>query len=141
MARATVTVEGFVAVELVVRDARGKDVVDVTVAVTPQKFDEGLGKWQNTGPSVWWRASFWEEHAKRVLDTLHKGSLVTISGTGVKVNPYLSQEGHPGASLEIVNPTIAKVIQRPKRGATQQSGASDDGWFPGEPPADDDQRY
>jgi single-stranded DNA-binding protein len=116
VSKSSVFVEGFVATELVVRNAGDHRVLDVTVPVTPQKLVDG--KWEDSGETVWWKASFWNDHTIEVLSKVDKGTLVQISGDGVEIDSY-EKDGKVRASLKISNPVIAVVVRRPKKGAVQ----------------------
>jgi len=133
MAKSDIRIEGFVANEITFRDANGKQVVDVSVPVTPQKKDEQTGRWEDTGETVWYRASFWEDHAQVVAQTVEKGSLVWLAGTGIKIDQYSKKDGTPGVNLSITNPTIARIAQKPRRGSSvgstaRSNAASDEPW-------------
>jgi len=114
MSRATLTIEGFVAKDIEFRDAGTHRVVEVVVPVTPSKKDDS-GKWVDTGDTVWYRASFWDEHADVLSGLVQKGSLVTMTG-GVELEVYMKRDQTPGAKVKLSFPTIAVVVRRPKRG-------------------------
>ena len=119
MSKATITVEGFIANELTVRDAGSHRVVDVTVPHTPSKLVDG--KWVNEDDkTVWFEATFWDEHADGVLVSAEKGTLVTLTGS-VELEVYAKRNGDPGGKVKITNPTIAVVVRRPKKGVAQSA--------------------
>jgi len=122
MARANIQIEGFISNDLSIRDSGGKSVVDVTIPVTPQKKDDS-GKWVDTGDTVWYRASFWEEHAQAVLMAVQKSQLVTLTGTGLKVDQYAKKDGTTGVNLTVTNPTIAAIVRKPPRGQQAQGSS------------------
>lgn len=124
MAKATVDIEGFIATELKVREVTGHRIVDVTVAVTPQKKNQS-GGWDNSGDTVWYKAAFWDEHGDAVLQTVEKGSLVTLTGTP-KLDLYMRGDV-PAGSISLEFPTIAKVVRRPKKGESS-SAPVDEPW-------------
>lgn len=115
MSEAAVTVTGFIANELEVRNAGNYRVVDVSVPHTPRKFDKDRNEWVDAGETTWFSATFWEEHADVVLRTVEKGDLVTVSGQP-DIEVYVKRDGNPGGKVKISNPQIAKVVRRPKRG-------------------------
>ncbi|GAB3125828.1 single-stranded DNA-binding protein [Glaciibacter psychrotolerans] len=115
MARATINIEGFVAKDLEVRNANGKAVVDVSVPVTPQRKNDQTNQWEDSGETVWFKATFWEDHAEVVAHLISKGALVSLTGTGIKVDAWESN-GKSGVNLVVVNPTIARIAQKPRRG-------------------------
>ena len=128
MSKAAISVEGFVATEPKTREAGSHTVIDITVPVTPQKFSDG--KWEDTGETVWYRASFWDEPVPAILTQVDKGSLVSITGDGIKTQTY----GDPvKVSVEITNPQIALVIRRPRK----SSPAPVESWATPGPVVDD----
>jgi single-strand DNA-binding protein len=106
MSKATISIEGFVANEVGIRDAKGHRVLDVSIPVTPQK-PKPEGGWEDTGPTVWYRASFWDEHADALLGLVEKSSLVHLQG-GVKVEPW-ERNGRSGINLIVTNPVLVPV--------------------------------
>lgn len=132
MAKATINIEGFIATELKVREVTGHRIVDVTVAVTPQKKNQS-GGWDDSGDTVWYKAAFWDEHGDAVLDSVEKGSLVTLTGTP-KLDLYL-KDGAAAGSISLDFPTIAKVVRRPKKGEYPSAPASEP-WAASTPGAD-----
>jgi len=115
MSNAAITVEGFVANSPEIRNVTGHRVVDISVPHTPQRKVDG-GGWEDSGPTTWYQATFWDEHGDVVLQTVDKSSLVTISGMP-QVEAYIRSDGSAGARVIIKNPTMALVVRRPKAGA------------------------
>lgn len=126
MSKAVVSIEGFVANELQVRNAGDHRVVEVSVPHTPQKKTEA--GWEDSGPTTWFQGSFWDEHVDAVMDAAGKGSLVTLSGFP-ELEVYKRTNGEPGAKVVVKNPTIAVVVRRPKRGEARSAPVEpDDVW-------------
>ena len=114
MARANIQIEGFISNDLSIRDSGGKSVVDVTIPVTPSK--KVNGEWvEEKDKTVWFEATFWDEHADVLSGLVQKGSLVTMTG-GVELEVYMKRDQTPGAKVKLSFPTIAVVVRRPKRG-------------------------
>ena len=114
MSKATLTIEGFVAKELEFRDAGQHRVVEIVVPVTPSK--KVNGEWvEEKDKTVWFEATFWDEHADVLSGLVQKGSLVTMTG-GVELEVYMKRDQTPGAKVKLSFPTIAVVVRRPKRG-------------------------
>ena len=121
MSKLAISIEGFIANELKVREVTGHRVVDVSVPHTPSKKN-AAGEWEDTGPTEWFRATFWDEHADAVLDSVEKSSLVTITG-GLKTSTYEKTAGGTAVQLEILYPVLAKVVRRPARGSSSRGAA------------------
>ena len=131
MSKAVISIEGFVANELEVKVTQsGKRVVSVSVPHTPQKREGDT--WVDAGPTTWFEASFWEEHADAVLQSVAKGNLVILSGTP-EVQAYAKANGDPGAKVLVQFPQLAVVVRRPKRG---QSPVASEPWGASAPDGD-----
>jgi single-stranded DNA-binding protein len=113
MSKSSTTIEGWIANELQVRDAQGHRVVDVSVPITPQRQVDG--RWEDSGETVWYRSSFWDEHADAILDLVNKGSLVTIVGT-VKVETWTKGD-RSGVNIRLTHPVLSVVAARPAKNA------------------------
>lgn len=113
MTKADITVEGFISNELGIREAGSHRILDVTVPHNPQKLVDG--KWVDDGDTVWFQASFWNDHGDAVLRAVEKGSLVALSGS-VKLEVFKRTNGDAGGRVIVSNPTIAVVVRRPKKG-------------------------
>lgn len=137
MSKAEITVEGFVANDLEIRDAGSHRVVEVTVAHTPRKLDKDSGQWVDAGDTLWVSAAFWNEHASTVLVSVEKGDLVSLSGS-VEVEAFLKRDGQPGAKVKVSSPVLAKVVRRPKSGAVSAGGQIPDSWVSAAPVVDTD---
>lgn len=139
MSKAAITVEAFVANELSVREVTGHRVVDVSLPHTPSKKND-TGQWEDAGPTTWYEATFWDEHADAVLRTIEKGTLVTVSGFP-ELQTYAKRDGQPGGKVLIKSPTLAVVVRRPKRDVENQPSSSvPESWAtatPGTPAGDD----
>jgi len=131
MSNAAITIEGFISNELKVRDVTNHRIVDVTIPVTPQKKVDG--KWEDSGDTVWYKASFWDELGDAVLQTVNKGTLVTVSGIP-RLDLYLKQ-GDAAGSIAIDFPTIAVVVRKGKRGGASQQ-PTEEPWAAQEPAGD-----
>jgi single-strand DNA-binding protein len=129
MSKATLTIEGFVAKEPEPRDAGQHRVVEVVVPVTPSR--KVNGEWvEEKEKTVWFEATFWDEHADVVMNEVRKGSLVQLTG-GVELEVYKKRDGEPGAKVKLSFPTIAVVVRRPKRGEAvqqRQGNPADEPW-------------
>lgn len=126
MSNATIHIEGFIANELTARQAGTHTAVDVSVPHTPSKKDEN-GQWVPDGDTTWYRATFWDEHGSAVLDHAQKGTLVTLSG-GLKASTFQKKDGTTSVGLELVWPTLAVVVRRPKRGQGRQQATEQEPW-------------
>lgn len=131
MSKAAITIEAFIANELSIREAGGHRVLDVSLPHTPSRKNQQTGAWEDDGPTTWFQATFWDEHADDVLRTVQKSSLVTVTGYP-EIEVYRKNDGEPGGKVLIKFPTIAAVIRKPKAGSASSSvppnAGQDDIW-------------
>jgi single-stranded DNA-binding protein len=125
MSKALATIEGFVAIDPVIRDAGSYRVTEVIVPHTPSKLVDGT--WvQEEDKTVWTSSTFWNEHADSVVAAVRKGSLVTVSGV-MGQDVFLRKDGTPGGKVTITNPTISVVVRKPAKGQ-MSTPANDEPW-------------
>lgn len=126
MSSSAITVEGFVSHDLTVRNAGTHRVVDVTVPVTPSRKVDG--QWvEDRDKTVWYEATFWDEHADAVLDSVQKGSLVILSGVP-ELEVFKRANGDPGAKIKIGTfPALSVVVRKPSR-AQQANQSQSEPW-------------
>ena len=124
MDKAQITVEGFIANDLEARTAGSHTVVSVSVPVTPSRRDES-GNWVHEDEkTVWYEASFWDEHGATVARMAQKGTLVILTGTP-ELEVYTKRDGTPGAKIVVGKfPMLSVVARRPKRGEAGAGGAN-----------------
>lgn len=119
MSRATVTVEGFVAADLVVQQTQGgKNVVNVSIPQQRSKRND-QGGWDNVGETTWYQASFWEAEADLIASLVHKGTPVIVTGQP-EVKVYAKQDGTFSASVILNFPTLGIVPKVPRDGRASQ---------------------
>lgn len=132
MSKATINIEGFVASDPELRDAQGKSVVNVDVPHTPRKRNQ-QGDWEDAGPTTWFQATFWEELAPVIAQTVRKGTLVRIEGMP-ELNVYQKQDGSTGASVRIKGATLSVVARAPREGhSAPASNPAPDVWATSSP--------
>jgi single stranded DNA-binding protein len=124
MSKATITVEGLVTKDPEMRQAAGKNVVSVDLAHTPRK-KEG-NDWVDAGETIWFQASFWDREAQPIMDSVRKGTLVTVTGQP-ELNVYTKQDGTPGVSVRIKFGTLG-IIPRAASNAPQNAPQGQQGW-------------
>ena len=115
MARATITLEGFVSKDPEVRNVTGHSITTVTIPVTKQKKNSS-GGYEDDGDPVWYTAEFWDAHGDAVAQTITKGQLVTVTGSlEVQVR---EKDGKTYVNTVVTFPTIGVVVRKPARNAT-----------------------
>lgn len=113
MAKATITVEGFVAKDPETRSVTGHTITEVSVPVTPQRKNKS-GGWEDSGDTVWYKVPFWDEHGDVVAQSVRKGTLVTVTGTP-KLDLYV-RDGNAAGTIVLDFASLAVVARKPKRG-------------------------
>ena len=97
---------------------KGTAYLNVSIAVTPRRFNKQSQQWENRGDDAWLRATFFNDDAERYAEVLHKGSKVTISGTLVR-NTFNRSDGTVGESWELDSARFLGIV--PKRQNTSQA--------------------
>jgi single-stranded DNA-binding protein len=131
MSKATTTIEGFVSQTPELRTTTsGKRVVAISIPHQRQKkTDQG---YENIGDTTWAEATFWDAEADLIASQVQKGTAVIVTGDP-EVQPYLKNDGTPGAKVILRFPTLGIVPRVPKQqAASQQQGgyqaAGADAW-------------
>lgn len=126
MSKFDIDIEAYVANEPEIRQAGNHRVVDLSLPHTPRKFDKQKNEWVDAGDTVWAQATFWDEHADMVMQTVTKGTLVRVTGAA-ELEVYEKRDGTPGGKIRVAFPSLAVVVRRPKPGTTAPV-AADDSW-------------
>ena len=130
MARATITIEGFVSKDPETRNVTGHTITSVTIPVTPQKKD-GNGEYVDNGDTVWYQVELWDEHGQAAAQAVSKGTLVTATGNlDIQVR---EKDGKTYVNTVIAFASLAVVVRKPSRGTTgstqtRQGGGDDEPW-------------
>lgn len=98
---------------------KGTAYLNVSIAVTPRRFNKQSQQWENRGDDAWLRATFFNDDAERYAEVLHKGSKVTISGTLVR-NTFNRTDGTVGESWELDGARFLGIVPKPQN-ASQAS--------------------
>ena len=98
---------------------KGTAYLNVSIAVTPRRFNKQNQQWENRGDDAWLRATFFNDDAERLAEVLHKGSKVTISGTLVR-NTFNRTDGTVGESWELDGARFLGIVPKPQN-ASQAS--------------------
>ncbi len=122
MSKATAVFEGFISEPRSAVTKGGKPVLTVSVGHTPRK-KEG-DQWVDAGPTVWARASFFDEQADHLHGVLSKGDFVRVEGEP-RLNVYTDRDGAAQASIDLWRPSLS-IVPRAPRG-----GGSGGGWAQG----------
>ena len=91
----------------------GTAYLNLSLAVTPRRFNKQSQQWENRGDDAWLRATFFNDDAERYAEVLHKGSKVTISGTLVR-NTFNRTDGTVGESWELDSARFLGIVPKPQ---------------------------
>lgn len=117
---ATVTATGNIGQEPEIKYSQGGTAyLNLSIAVTPRRFNKQTSQWENKGDDAWLRATFFNDDAERYAEVLHKGSKVTISGTLVR-NTFNRTDGTVGESWELDGARLLGIVPKPQN-ASQAS--------------------
>ncbi|MDU0864437.1 single-stranded DNA-binding protein [Actinomyces urogenitalis] len=118
----TMTITGYVARDPELRfTGSGKAVANITVPYTPRRRNPQTGEWEDAGETTWVEAAVWGDDAETVCDTLHKGSLVTLTGRP-SVDVYTNRNGQAVPKLRMAVDSWAIHPRRPQAQAGQPTG-------------------
>lgn len=119
MSKAKTRVEGFIAEPRLNRTRQGEPVLSVSVGHTPRKRSQtDPSGWEDAGPTLWARASFWGDEAEHLHQVLQRGDFVILEGEPV-LSMFTDRNGQAGVNLELKFATIAVVPRAPRQ---QQGG-------------------
>lgn len=126
MSKATMTIEGFVAKDPELGNHQGKAVTNVSVAHTPRRLNKQTNQWEDAGATLWVQASFWEAEAEAIVNTVGKGTLVTITGQP-ELRVFQKQDGTTDAALSLKFGTLG-VIPRAQQPAQSAPAQTEEPW-------------
>lgn len=98
---------------------KGTAYLNLSLAVTPRRFNKQNQQWENRGDDAWLRATFFNDDAERLAEVVHKGAKVTISGTLVR-NTFNRTDGTVGESWELDGARFLGIVPKPQN-ASQAS--------------------
>ncbi len=99
-------------------------VLELRIHATASARDRDSGQWQDVGDPLWISASFWDQEAQTLADTLSQGDRVTVEGTLV-LEGFQRRDGTSGVAHSLRSPRFLGVI--PSRRSAQDRQADADG--------------
>lgn len=119
-----ITVEGYLASDVQVRQTSSGPVADVVIPHTRRRKNKQTDQFEDAGPTTWFKAAFWKDDTVKAQG-LTKGTRVIVTGE-LEVEPYSKGDGTAGANAVLLFASIAVVPdgnqsqQRPQQPAQQQ---------------------
>lgn len=118
----TITVEGFLAQDVEVRQTNAGAVAEVTVPHTRRKKNQQTQQWEDAGATTWFKAAFWKDDIARVQG-LKKGTPVILMGELGEVRAYVKSDNTAGANVTLLFASIGVAPAKQSQGqASQPSG-------------------
>ena len=100
----TVTLQGRIGGDVVLRDAGGTPVANFRVACTPRRRDRASGEWSD-GPTQWWSVTAWRWLAEHCASSLHRGDAVVVHGR-VDMRTYVNKAGVETLDVQVEAVTV-----------------------------------
>lgn len=100
----TVTLQGRIGGEVVLREAGGTPVANFRVACTPRRRDRATGEWSD-GPTQWWSVTAWRWLAEHCASSLHRGDAVVVHGR-VDMRTYVNKAGVETLDVQVEAVTV-----------------------------------
>ncbi len=89
----------------------GVPYLNVSIAATPRRFNKQTQQWENRGDDLWLRATFFNEDAEKLVEILHKGAKVTVSGTLVR-REWNRSDGSVAESWELDGARFLGIVPK-----------------------------
>lgn len=87
----------------------GVEYARLNVAVNDRRLNEETGKWEDVG-TVFHRAVVFNDQARHVVDSLHKGDSVVVAGD-LRFGSYTDKDDNVRESRDIVADTVAASLR------------------------------
>lgn len=105
----TVTLQGRVGGDVVLRQAAGSPVANFRVACTPRRRTKE-GGWVD-GPTQWWSVTAWRWLAEHCAASLHRGDAVVVHGR-VDMRTYVNKAGVETLDVQVEAVTVGHDLTR-----------------------------
>jgi single-strand DNA-binding protein len=87
----------------------GTEYARFSVAVNDRRLNEQTGEWED-GDTVFHRVVAFNEQARHVTDSLHKGNQVLVNGD-LRFRNYTDKDGNAREGRDIIADTVAASLQ------------------------------
>lgn len=87
----------------------GIEYARLTIAVNDRRLNEQTGKWEDSS-TIFHRAVVFNDQARHVVDSLHKGDSVLVTGE-IKFGSYTDKDDQVRESRDIVADTVAASLR------------------------------
>ncbi len=117
----TVTLQGRVGGDVVLRQAGGSAVANFRVACTPRRRSKD-GDWVD-GPTQWWSVTAWRSLAEHCAASLHRGDAVVVHGR-VDMRTYVNKAGVETLDVQVEAATVGHDLTRGTSSFTRHQPAA-----------------
>ena len=100
----------------------GTAYLNLSIAITPRRFNKQTSQWENKGDDAWLRMTFFNDQAEMLAEQLHKGMKITASGTLMR-REFNRADGSVGESWELDNARFLGIVPKPQN--TSQASQAD----------------
>ena len=94
-------------------------VLELRIHGTAAAKDRETGQWRDVGDPLWISATFWDQEAQNLADSLGQGDRVTVEGTLV-LESFQRRDGTAGIAHSLRSPRFLGVIPS-RRGAEERA--------------------
>ncbi len=91
----------------------GTAYLNLSIAITPRRFNKQTSQWENKGDDAWLRMTFFNDQAEMLAEQLHKGMKITASGTLMR-REFNRADGSVGESWELDNARFLGIVPKPQ---------------------------
>lgn len=110
MNESTITVQGYVGSDPVLRSAAGHLVVNFRVACTPRRRNRATGEWADQR-TQWYTVTAWRQLAENVANSVQKGDPVLVHGR-MLAREWTNQEGRDVSELDVEALVVGHDLSR-----------------------------
>lgn len=89
----------------------GTPVCEYSLGATASRQNQN-GQWEDDGAPLWLSLTFWGQEAEHYATAAKRGQTIEFHGTGLKLDPWSSQDGRTGITYRVLKPAIR--IRPPK---------------------------
>ena len=103
----------------------GTPVCEYSLGATASRQNQN-GQWEDDGVPLWLSLTFWGDEAEHYAHAAKRGQTIEFHGTGLKLDPWSSQDGRAGITYRVLKPAIR--IRPPKNQPAQPAGNGQGQW-------------
>lgn len=106
----TITLQGYVGTEPVLRKPGGHSVANFRLACTPRRLNRSTGEWADA-PTQWYSVSAWRQLGENVAGSLHQGDAVVVHGR-LMARSYINKDGFEVNTFDVEAQFVGHDLNR-----------------------------